>query len=196
MVSKLIMVMAPFFHSSLFFTVPLGYCHLPGKLGRKRPLGYTMPLGSPHCIVWEPLIYLTPVSKHVFRWKLLLLYNSSFFVFSPPLNGYFKVQSFLENPTTYHLQRSRDKKVQEYLSETYGNKFAPLLSAPSPKPPPSVSPGVRPGHVMSSSAGNSTPNSPMAMLNIGSNPEREVRKWLWFMGMWGFMGELVGKSFK
>ncbi|XP_060087415.1 transcription factor EB [Heteronotia binoei] len=85
-----------------------------------------------------------------------------------------KVQSFLENPTTYHLQRSRDKKVQEYLSETYGNKFAPLLRAPSPKPPPSVSPGIRPSHVMSSSTGNSTPNSPMAMLNIGSNPEREI----------------------
>ncbi|KAF7254119.1 Transcription factor EB [Varanus komodoensis] len=85
-----------------------------------------------------------------------------------------KVQSFLENPTTYHLQRSRDKKVQEYLSETYGNKFAPLLSAPSPKPPPSASPGVRPSHVMSSSAGNSTPSSPMAMLNISSNPEREI----------------------
>ncbi|XP_061488269.1 transcription factor EB [Rhineura floridana] len=93
----------------------------------------------------------------------------------PPVPGeVLKVQSFLENPTTYHLQRSRDKKVQEYLSETYGNKFAPLLSAPSPKPPPSASPGVRPSHVMSSSAGNSTPNSPMAMLNIGSNPEREI----------------------
>uniref|UniRef100_A0A6J0TUC1 Transcription factor EB n=1 Tax=Pogona vitticeps TaxID=103695 RepID=A0A6J0TUC1_9SAUR len=93
----------------------------------------------------------------------------------PPVPGeVLKVQSFLENPTTYHLQRSRDKKVQEFLSETYGNKFAPLLSAPSPKPPPS--PGMRPtpSHVMSSSAGNSTPNSPMAMLNIGSNPEREI----------------------
>ncbi|XP_015676044.1 transcription factor EB [Protobothrops mucrosquamatus] len=93
----------------------------------------------------------------------------------PPVPGeVLKVQSFLENPTTYHLQRSRDKKVQDYLSETYGNKFAPLLGAPSPKPPPSASPGVRPCHVMSSSAGNSTPNSPMAMLNISSNPEREI----------------------
>ncbi|XP_008107897.1 transcription factor EB [Anolis carolinensis] len=95
----------------------------------------------------------------------------------PPVPGeVLKVQSFLENPTTYHLQRSRDKKVQDFLSETYGNKFAPLLSAPSPKPPPSASPGVRPtpSHVLSSSAGNSTPNSPMAMLNIGSNPEREI----------------------
>ncbi|XP_032624188.1 transcription factor EB isoform X1 [Chelonoidis abingdonii] len=87
-----------------------------------------------------------------------------------------KVQSYLENPTTYHLQKSRDKKVQEYISETYGNKLAAQISPirQSPKPPPAASPGVRPGHVMSSSAGNSAPNSPMAMLNISSNPEREI----------------------
>uniref|UniRef100_A0A8V1A5X5 Transcription factor EB n=1 Tax=Gallus gallus TaxID=9031 RepID=A0A8V1A5X5_CHICK len=94
----------------------------------------------------------------------------------PPVPGeVLKVQSYLENPTTYHLQKSRDKKVQAYLSETYGNKFAAHVSpaSHSPKPPPAVSPSVRPGHVMSSSAGNSAPNSPMAMLNIGSNPERE-----------------------
>lgn len=69
--------------------------------------------------------------------------------------------------------------MQAYLSETYGNKFAAHVSpaSHSPKPPPAASPGVRPGHVLSSSAGNSAPNSPMAMLNIGSNPEREVRRW-------------------
>ncbi|XP_061869648.1 transcription factor EB isoform X2 [Colius striatus] len=95
----------------------------------------------------------------------------------PPVPGeVLKVQSHLENPTTYHLQKSRDKKVQAYLSETYGNKFAAHVSpvSHSPKPPPAASPGVRPGHVVSSSAGNSAPNSPMAMLNIGSNPEREL----------------------
>ncbi|NXK70050.1 TFEB factor, partial [Sylvietta virens] len=94
----------------------------------------------------------------------------------PPVPGeVLKVQSYLENPTSYHLQKSRDKKVQAYLSETYGNKFAAHVSpaSHSPKPPPAASPGVRPGHVLSSSAGNSAPNSPMAMLNIGSNPERE-----------------------
>ncbi|XP_062461587.1 transcription factor EB [Pezoporus occidentalis] len=94
----------------------------------------------------------------------------------PPVPGeVLKVQSYLENPTTYHLQKSRDKKVQAYLSETYGNKFAAHVSpiSHSPKPPPAASPGVRASHVMSSSAGNSAPNSPMAMLNIGSNPERE-----------------------
>uniref|UniRef100_K7FWC1 Transcription factor EB n=1 Tax=Pelodiscus sinensis TaxID=13735 RepID=K7FWC1_PELSI len=94
----------------------------------------------------------------------------------PPVPGeVLKVQTYLENPTTYHLQKSRDKKVQEYLSETYGNKFAAHISPilHSPKPPPAASPGVRPSHVMPSSAGNSAPNSPMAMLNISSNPERE-----------------------
>ncbi|XP_028925669.1 transcription factor EB [Ornithorhynchus anatinus] len=95
----------------------------------------------------------------------------------PPVPGeVLKVQSYLENPTSYHLQQSRDKKVREYLSETYGNKFAAHLSPGqgSPKPPPAASPGGRPGPVLpSSSAGNSTPNSPMAMLHIGSNTDRE-----------------------
>ncbi|XP_040391941.1 transcription factor EB isoform X1 [Cygnus olor] len=109
----------------------------------------------------------------------------------PPVPGeVLKVQSYLENPTTYHLQKSRDKKVQAYLSETYGNKFAAHVSpaSHSPKPPPAASPGVRPGHVLSSSAGNSAPNSPMAMLNIGSNPEREVRRGP--PGCWGGTGTL------
>ncbi|KAG8512042.1 Transcription factor EB [Galemys pyrenaicus] len=94
----------------------------------------------------------------------------------PPVPGeVLKVQSYLENPTSYHLQQSRDQKVREYLSETYGNKFAAHISPAqgSPKTLPAASPGVRAGHVLSSSAGNSAPNSPMAMLNIGSNPERE-----------------------
>lgn len=91
------------------------------------------------------------------------------------------MQSYLENPTSYHLQQSRDQKVREYLSETYGNKFAAHISPAqgSPKPLPAASPGVRAGHVVSSSAGNSAPNSPMAMLHIGSNPEREVSEGSW-----------------
>ena len=66
------------------------------------------------------------------------------------------MQSYLENPTSYHLQQSRDQKVREYLSETYGNKFAAHISPAqgSPKPLPAASPGVRPAHVLSSSAGN------------------------------------------
>ncbi|KAM6182987.1 transcription factor EB [Erethizon dorsatum] len=94
----------------------------------------------------------------------------------PPVPGeVLKVQSYLENPTSYHLQQSQHQKVREYLSETYGNKFAARVSPAqgSPKPPPAASPGVHAGHVLSTSAGNSAPNSPMAMLHIGSNPEKE-----------------------
>ncbi|XP_044129254.1 transcription factor EB isoform X1 [Bufo gargarizans] len=87
-----------------------------------------------------------------------------------------KVQTYLENPTSYHLQKSRDKKVQDYLSDTYGNKFAsqinPLRLSPKPPPAPS-SPAHRPAR-LSSSAGNSAPNSPMARMNLCSNTEREM----------------------
>ncbi|XP_071993454.1 transcription factor EB isoform X2 [Engystomops pustulosus] len=87
-----------------------------------------------------------------------------------------KVQSYLENPTSYHLQQSRDKKVRDFISDTYGNKFAsqinPLRLSPKPPPAPS-SPAHRPAR-LSSSAGNSAPNSPMARMNLCSNTEREM----------------------
>ncbi|XP_066456380.1 transcription factor EB isoform X2 [Eleutherodactylus coqui] len=87
-----------------------------------------------------------------------------------------KVQSYLENPTNYHLQQSRDKKVRDYLSDTYGNKFASQINPLrlSPKPPPAPpSPAHRQAR-LSSSAGNSAPNSPMARMNLCSNTEREM----------------------
>ncbi|KAM9319229.1 transcription factor EB [Gastrophryne carolinensis] len=87
-----------------------------------------------------------------------------------------QVQTHLENPTSYHLQQSRDKKVKDYLSETYGNKFASHLNPLrlSPKPPPApLSPANRTAR-LSSSAGNSAPNSPMARMNLCSNTEREI----------------------
>ncbi|XP_056413725.1 transcription factor EB isoform X3 [Hyla sarda] len=87
-----------------------------------------------------------------------------------------KVQTHLENPTSYHLQQSRDKKVRDYLSDTYGNRFAsqinPLRLSPKPPPAPS-SPAHRPAR-LSSSAGNSAPNSPMSRMNLCSNTEREM----------------------
>lgn len=97
------------------------------------------------------------------------------------------MQSYLENPTSYHLQQSQHQKVREYLSETYGNKFAAHISPAqgSPKPPPAASPGVRAGHVLSTSASNSAPNSPMAMLHISSNPEKEVSEGCPFGGPCG-----------
>ncbi|XP_018432284.1 PREDICTED: transcription factor EB [Nanorana parkeri] len=87
-----------------------------------------------------------------------------------------QVQTHLENPTTYHLQQSRDKKVRDYLSDTYGNKFAAHLSPHrlSPKPPPAPPSPANRTTLLSSSAGNSAPNSPMARMNLCSNPEREM----------------------
>ncbi|XP_053310240.1 transcription factor EB [Spea bombifrons] len=87
-----------------------------------------------------------------------------------------KVQTHLENPTSYHLQQSRDKKVRDYLSDTYGNKFASQLSPLrlSPKPPPAPSSPAHRTARLSSSAGNSAPNSPMARLNLCTNAEREM----------------------
>ncbi|XP_068125606.1 transcription factor EB [Hyperolius riggenbachi] len=87
-----------------------------------------------------------------------------------------QVQTHLENPTSYHLQQSRDKKVRDYLSETYGNKFASHLSPLrlSPKPPPAPPSPANRTPRLSSSTGNSAPNSPLARMNLCSNPEREM----------------------
>ncbi|XP_048381900.1 microphthalmia-associated transcription factor-like isoform X2 [Stegostoma tigrinum] len=71
-----------------------------------------------------------------------------------------KVQTHLENPTRYHIQQSQRQQVKQYLSTTMGAKAAsPVLAG-------SHSPG--PGAV------GSTPNSPMALLKIDANPEKEM----------------------
>ncbi|XP_067863850.1 transcription factor EB isoform X2 [Heptranchias perlo] len=88
-----------------------------------------------------------------------------------------KVQTHLENPTKYHIQQSQRQQVKQYLSTTLGNKLATqaLSLGHSHSPQPSTaSPGIRNEQVMSTSTGNSAPNSPMALLNIGSNQEREM----------------------
>ncbi|KAM9408790.1 LOW QUALITY PROTEIN: transcription factor EB [Pholidichthys leucotaenia] len=100
-----------------------------------------------------------------------------------------KVQTHLENPTDYHIRQSRRQQVKEYLSTTYATKqtvnavagmippssptnMAPTpASASAPPPPPLHSPHMRTEQLMS---GNSAPNSPMAMLNIGSSQEKEM----------------------
>uniref|UniRef100_UPI0037E95D28 transcription factor EB n=1 Tax=Semicossyphus pulcher TaxID=241346 RepID=UPI0037E95D28 len=98
-----------------------------------------------------------------------------------------KVQTHLENPTDYHIRQSLKQQVKEYLSTTYATKqtvhAAAALVPPSPPPnmghtggsasapPPLHSPHMRTEQLMS---GNSAPNSPMAMLNIGSSHEKEM----------------------
>ncbi|XP_047438998.1 transcription factor EB isoform X2 [Mugil cephalus] len=100
-----------------------------------------------------------------------------------------KVETHLENPTDYHIRQSRRQQVKEYLSTTYATKQTVQAVAglipPSPPanmvptggsssaPPPLHSPHMRPEQLMS---GNSAPNSPMAMLNIGSSHENEMEE--------------------
>lgn len=98
-----------------------------------------------------------------------------------------KVQTHLENPTDYHIRQSQRQQVKEYLSTTYATKQAvhavANLVQPSPPTmgqgqtgtvqPPLPSPCMRTEQLMTS-AGNSAPNSPMAMLNIGSSHENEM----------------------
>ncbi|XP_078399827.1 melanocyte inducing transcription factor a isoform X9 [Cetorhinus maximus] len=80
-----------------------------------------------------------------------------------------KVQTHLENPTKYHIQQAQRQQVKQYLSTTLGNKLTnQALSMPCSNQPSD--------HAMPPGTGSSAPNSPMAMLNINSNCEKEV--WL------------------
>ncbi|MGH0186739.1 UNVERIFIED_CONTAM: hypothetical protein FKN15_022669 [Acipenser sinensis] len=75
-----------------------------------------------------------------------------------------KVQTHLENPTKYHIQQTQRHQVKQYLSTTMGNKAANQMLGASPSPQASSAPELAPPP--------STPNSPMALLNLGSNSEK------------------------
>ncbi|XP_024914988.1 microphthalmia-associated transcription factor isoform X5 [Cynoglossus semilaevis] len=74
-----------------------------------------------------------------------------------------KVQTHLENPTKYHIQRSQQQQVKQYL----GKLGSQALSLPCPNQS-SEHGGMLPG------PGNSAPNSPMALLTLNSNCEKEM----------------------
>ncbi|XP_032368526.1 transcription factor E3b isoform X1 [Etheostoma spectabile] len=75
-----------------------------------------------------------------------------------------KVQTHLENPTRYHIQQAQRQQVKQYLSTTLGNNATTQTMGVSPVPQSSSAPEVAP-------TASSVPNSPMALLNIGSNKE-------------------------
>lgn len=75
-----------------------------------------------------------------------------------------KVQTHLENPTKYHIQQAQRQQVKQYLSTTLGNKAVTQTLGVSPVPQSSSAPECAP-------TASSAPNSPMALLNIGSNKE-------------------------
>ncbi|MEQ2201562.1 hypothetical protein XENOCAPTIV_014281 [Xenoophorus captivus] len=74
----------------------------------------------------------------------------------------YEVQTHLENPTKYHIQRSQQQQVKRYL----GKLGSQALSLPCPNQS-SDHGGMPPG------PGNSAPNSPMALLTLNSNCEKE-----------------------
>nr|XP_040061075.1 melanocyte inducing transcription factor a isoform X2 [Gasterosteus aculeatus aculeatus] len=73
-----------------------------------------------------------------------------------------KVQSHLENPNKYHIQQAQRQQVRQYLSTSLGGKAG------------SQCPGQPPEHGMPPGHGSSAPNSPMALLTLSSNCEKEM----------------------
>ncbi|KAJ8409253.1 hypothetical protein AAFF_G00234510 [Aldrovandia affinis] len=78
-----------------------------------------------------------------------------------------EVQTHLENPTKYHIQQAQRQQVKQYLSTTLGSKLTTqAVSLPCPNQPSE--------HVMPPGPGNSAPNSPMALLTLNCNCEKEM----------------------
>ncbi|CAH6785728.1 transcription factor E3 isoform X1 [Phodopus roborovskii] len=84
-----------------------------------------------------------------------------------------KVQTHLENPTRYHLQQARRQQVKQYLSTTLGPKLASQALTP-PAGPASAQPLPAPETAHATGPTGSAPNSPMALLTIGSSSEKEI----------------------
>uniref|UniRef100_A0A3P8QVG5 Melanocyte inducing transcription factor a n=1 Tax=Astatotilapia calliptera TaxID=8154 RepID=A0A3P8QVG5_ASTCA len=72
--------------------------------------------------------------------------------------SHYQVQTHLESPTKYHIQQAQRQQVRQYLSTTLGGK------AGSQPPEHSMPPGP----------GSSAPNSPMALLTLSTNCEKEM----------------------
>ncbi|XP_031244514.1 transcription factor E3 isoform X3 [Mastomys coucha] len=84
-----------------------------------------------------------------------------------------KVQTHLENPTRYHLQQARRQQVKQYLSTTLGPKLA-SQALTQPPGPSSAQPLPAPETAHATGPTGSAPNSPMALLTIGSSSEKEI----------------------
>lgn len=82
------------------------------------------------------------------------------------------MQTHLENPTKYHIQQAQRQQVKQYLSTTLGNVAVNRTLGVSPVQQSTSAPEA-------TAAASSAPNSPMALLNIGSNKE-EVWGIFWF----------------
>ncbi|XP_010830579.1 PREDICTED: transcription factor E3-like, partial [Bison bison bison] len=109
------------------------------------------------------------------NWGLELLFLSPVLPCSllPCLPFIPQVQTHLENPTRYHLQQARRQQVKQYLSTTLGPKLASQALTPPPGGA-SVQPLPTPEAAHAPGPTSSAPNSPMALLTIGSSSEKEI----------------------
>ncbi|XP_060774196.1 melanocyte inducing transcription factor a isoform X2 [Neoarius graeffei] len=76
--------------------------------------------------------------------------------------SHYQVQTHLESPNKYHLQQSPRQQVKHYLPSTLGAKLSPPLNSQHPE------------HGMPPGPGASAPNSPMALLTLSNNCEKEM----------------------
>ncbi|XP_067099971.1 melanocyte inducing transcription factor a isoform X2 [Osmerus mordax] len=83
--------------------------------------------------------------------------------------SHYQVQTHLENPTKYHIQQTQRQQVRQYLSPSLGGKAGSQASS-------FQCPSQPPDHGMPPGPGSSAPNSPMALLTLSSNCEKEVEQ--------------------
>ncbi|KAJ3601927.1 hypothetical protein NHX12_029688 [Muraenolepis orangiensis] len=76
--------------------------------------------------------------------------------------NHYQVPSHLESPAKYHMQQAQRQQVRQYLSTTLGGK----TGSQCPSQTPEGGPGPGPT--------GSAPNSPMALLTLSSNCEKEM----------------------
>ncbi|KAG7326659.1 hypothetical protein KOW79_010060 [Hemibagrus wyckioides] len=76
--------------------------------------------------------------------------------------SHYQVQTHLESSNKYHLQQSPRQQVKHYLPSTLGAKLSPPLNSQHPE------------HGMPPGPGASAPNSPMALLTLTNNCEKEM----------------------
>uniref|UniRef100_A0A8C8HFA6 BHLH domain-containing protein n=1 Tax=Oncorhynchus tshawytscha TaxID=74940 RepID=A0A8C8HFA6_ONCTS len=81
--------------------------------------------------------------------------------------SHYQVQTHLENPTKYHIQQAQRQQVRQYLSNTLGGKPGSQASSLQCHSQP-------PEHGMPPGPGSTAPNSPMALLTLTSNCEKEM----------------------
>ncbi|CAL8379467.1 unnamed protein product [Boreogadus saida] len=76
--------------------------------------------------------------------------------------NHYQVPSHLESPTKYQIQQAQRQQVRQYLSSTLSGKTGSQCPSQTPER------GMPPGPA------SSAPNSPMALLTLSSNCEKEM----------------------